>query len=75
MHMVYNNNNNISAKNKFTIPSNFLNPKKRAKPKNSYYSPKLNGCMNTHSGEANFPSFQILLEIVRSSTIAMGKLT
>ena len=53
----------------------YSKPKKYAKPKTSNYSPILQGCMNTRSGREKFENFRILLDIGKSSTIVMGKLT
>ena len=51
-----------------------INPTKRAKSKNSNYSPIPQGCMNNHSGRAKFIIFRILLDSGSSSTIVMVKL-
>ena len=47
---------------------------KRTKSKDSNYSPRLQGCMNTRSGREKIREFRILLDIGSSSTIVMGKL-
>ena len=57
------------------VLSSFLKPMKRAKRKNSHYSPILQSCMSTHSRRAKFKNFQILLDSGNSSTILIGRLT
>ena len=47
---------------------------KRAKSKNSHYSPILHECINTIKGKANIKTLLILLESVCSSTIVMWRL-
>ena len=69
------NNSNLSNEHEFNIISNFLNPKRRAKYKNSHYSPILQGCMNTRSGKEKDRNVCILLDSGISSTIVMGRLT
>ena len=65
---------NNSIKRECNVLSYFLNITKRARTKNSHYSPIIQGCMNTRSGRAKFKNFQIILDNGRSSTIMMGKL-
>ena len=66
---------NNSIKRECDVLYNFINPNKRAKRKNSHYSPILQGCMNARSGKETFKNYQILLESGSSSNIVMGNLT
>ena len=50
-----------------------LNLPKRTKKFNIHYSPILHECVNTQEGRAKFKKFRILLDIVCSSTIVMGR--
>ena len=72
--MVNKINKDKSLIHECNIISTILNPMKSAKSKNSNYSPRLKGCMNTLSGNSKFINFRILLDSGSSSTIVMGKL-
>ena len=65
---------NTEVKNisEFNFLHDIINPLKRAKILNSYYSRILHGCMNTRKGRARFKNFCILLDSGCSSTIVMG---
>ena len=49
-----------------------INTTKIAKILNIHYSPIIHGCINTRHGRAKFKNFQILLDIVCSSTVVIG---
>ena len=59
----------------FNAISKLLGPTKLSKHLNSYYSPIIQGCMNTCTGRSNIRNPQILLYGSISSTIAMVELT
>ena len=67
-------NNDKSITHECNVLSNLLNNMKHVKSKNSHYSPILQGCMNTCSGEAKLRNFRILLDRGSTSPIVMGKL-
>ena len=50
-------NNDTSITHEYNVLSNILNIIKRTKSKNSYYSPILQGCMNTRSGREKLGFF------------------
>ena len=51
-------NRNNGIKLECMVLTNFLNPTKRAKHKNSHYSPIRYGCMNNHIGRAKLKTFE-----------------
>ena len=73
--MENNTNKEKIITHEFNVLTNIINPIKHPRSKNIHYSPILQGCMNTHSGRANFINFRIMLDSGRSSKIVMGILT
>ena len=72
MTRIHNNEvNNIAECN---LLNDMINPPKRAKHLNNYYSPILHGCMNTIKGKAKFKNFRILFNSGCPSIIVMGRL-
>ena len=72
--MICINDNEVNKIDEWNLLHDIINPPKRTKNLNRYYSPILHGCMNTRNGRAKFKNFWILLESGYSSTIVTGKL-
>ena len=66
--------NKVNKISNLNSPHDKLNPPKRTKTLNIYYSPILNICMNTRKGKEKFNKFQILFNSGCSSTIVMVRL-
>ena len=68
-------NNDKILTHECNVLYNLLNPMKHVKSKNSYYSPILQGCMNTCSEKVKIRKFSNILDSGSSSKNVMSKLT
>ena len=72
--MVFIHDKEVNKILEFNLLHDIINPPKRTKTLNIRYSIILHGCINTRKVKAKFKNFLILLGILCSSTIVMGRL-